>query len=624
MSSAARAAIALAEAIIPGSVETPSADERTVALTEELLREVHPTLVQAWRAAQRTLDAAATLRTGRPFHTLSAERQESLLRQWEHDPLLRRALGLVALVYKFVHFDRSVPSGPAYAGKLRVLPTLEQPRWLRQIQPLEQSGEDDVECDVVVVGSGAGGGVVGRELADRGYAVVFLEEGDHHRRDAFDGSSVRAHQRFYRGAVSVGNVVIPVFMGRLVGGSTAINGGTCFRSPPWVLERWCEELRTDDFATDRMQRYYERVESVLDVRPARADQVGPIGGVMARACDALGWTHFSIPRNAPDCDGSGFCDFGCPTDARRGAQIAYIPPALERGAVLLTGARVDRVVQEGTRAVGVEAVARNGRRVRVRARAVVLAGGAIPTPLLLLQQGICNRSGQVGRNLTLHPSGGFSALFDEPIDGHKHTPQGYACDQFLRDGIMLMAAQPTHNIAALLFPVTGHRLMEAVDRKDRIGSFALLIRDSTRNGRVWRDVGGLPAITYRVTREDTERMHQAMVRTGEMCLAAGARTLYPTVLRSPILQGRADFEAFRSQPLAAPDVVWLSYHPLGTCQMGPDPATSVIGLDHETHDVRALYVVDGSAVPGPLGVNPQLTIMAMATRAAEKIAEKLG
>jgi choline dehydrogenase-like flavoprotein len=283
------------------------------------------------------------------------------------------------------------------------------------------------------------------------------------------------------------------------------------------------------------------------------------------------------------------------------------------------------VTLEGGRAVGVEGVTRTGRTIRVRARAVVLAAGAIPTPILLLEQGLCNRSGQVGRNLSVHPSCGFSALFDDEIQGHRHIPQGYGCDQFLRDGILLMAAQPTQNIAALLFPFTGHRLMETLEKIDRIASFALLIRDATRNGRVWgRDVAGLPAITYSVTGQDVARMHEAMIRAGEMCLAAGAKKLYPVALSTPVLDGARDFDAFRRATPAPGDFVWLSYHPLGTCKMGTDPKTSVVGSDHQSHDVAGLYIVDGSTVPGPLGVNPQLTIMAMATRAAERIAERLG
>ncbi|HXN33228.1 MAG TPA: GMC family oxidoreductase [Polyangiaceae bacterium] len=617
-----RAALALAEAIVPGSASIPAADEATVARAHEVVQGFHPSLARAWSIAQATLAAAAIGQTGRSFDALSAARQEALIRQWEDDPILKAPLALVALLYKFVHFDR--PSVyETLGGKLNVVGALERPRWLRQIHRAEEWQGGDVECEVVVVGTGAGGGVVGRELADRGFAVVFVEEGEHHRRDAFDGSSVRAHQRFYRGAFSLGNVAMPVFMGRLVGGSTAINGGTCFRAPPWVLDRWCEDTDCGDFAADALGPYFERVESVLDVREADRSTVGPIGDVMARGCDVLGWSHFAIRRNAPGCDGSGFCDFGCRTDARRGTNIAYIPPALEKGSMLLTGLRAEHVVLEGGRAVGIDAIAKNGRTIRVRARAIVLAGGAIPTPLLLLKQGICNTSGQVGRNLSTHPSGGFSALFDQEIRGHAHIPQGYACDEFLREGMLITAAQPDLNIAAAVLPFAGRRLMETLGRIDHLAYFAMLIRDATRNGRVWRDVGGLPAITYSVTAEDVDRMHRAMVHAGEMCLAAGATRMHPTALKMRSLKGRRDLEAFRSARFGPSDFAFTSYHPLGTSKMGRDPKTSVVDTSHETHDTPGLYIVDGSTVPGPLGVNPQLTIMAMATRAAEKIAERI-
>jgi len=618
MSTGARAALALAEALIPGSSRLPAADEVTVRRAEELVGSLHPALLRVWNAAQGALDAAAYARRGQRFQTLGALAQDTLLRQFEQDPVLGKPLALISLVYKLIHFDLPPRQG------LPVVGPQQEERWMRQMHRGDDWEGGDVECDVVVVGSGAGGAVVGRELAARGYAVVFIEEGDYHPRQDFDGSAVRAHRRFYRPAFSLGNALIPILVGRMVGGSTAINGGTSFRTPPWILERWCEELRTDDFAPEAMRRHFERVEAVLDVRPARKEIIGPIGDVMARGCDALGWSHLPIPRNAPDCDGSGFCDFGCPTGARRSTEVAYLPPALSGGAMLFGGTKVERVLVEGGRAAGVLARASGGRAIHVRARAVVLAAGSIPTPVLLLDQGLCNRSEQVGRNLSLHPSCGFSALFEEEIRGHGHIPQGYACDEFVRDGILFSAAQPTRNIAALLFPFTGRRLMATLDRMDNLASFAILLRDSTRNGRVWgRDVAGFPAITYNVARADVDRMHEAMVRVGEMCLAAGARELYPVMISSPVIEGKRAFDAFRRLKPAAGDYVWLSYHPLGTCKMGTDPRTSVVGIDHQAHDVEGLFIVDGSTVPGPVGVNPQLTIMAMATRAAEKIDERL-
>jgi choline dehydrogenase-like flavoprotein len=389
-----------------------------------------------------------------------------------------------------------------------------------------------------------------------------------------------------------------------------------------VLEEWCEELGTDELSPEAMKPYFDRVEGILEVAPSSRSIIGPVADVVARGCDALGWSHFAIPRNAPGCDGSGFCDFGCQAEARRGTHISYVPPALERGAVLYTGLRAERIVVENGRAAGIACVAGNGRRVTVRAKTVVLAGGAIPTPLLLLSQGLANSSGQVGRNLSMHPSGGFAAMFDDAISGHTHIPQGYGIDHFLRDGMLILGALATRNIGGALLPFSGRRLMEAIDRLDHIASFGLLVRDTSRNGRVWRDVG-VPAITYNVTREDVAKEHQMMVHTARMCLAAGAKRLYPIALGWQVLEGESDLRRFEKARLGAGDIVWGSYHPLGTIQMGKDPKKSVVGLDHQSHDVPGLYVVDGSTVPGPPGVNPQLTIMAMATRAAHKIAAQM-
>ncbi|HEY3804239.1 MAG TPA: GMC family oxidoreductase [Kofleriaceae bacterium] len=616
-----RAALALARALLPGSERIPAADAESVRRAESVVAGLAPWLAKPWSAAQRVLDLAAIARTGRRLSSLEDEAAEKLVRAWQHDPVLRQPLNVASVVYKLAHFDRP-DVVRAMGGRPNVVGNLDKPRWLAQIHAADDWTGDDLELDAVVVGTGAGGAVVGYELAERGFAVGFVEEGEHYRRDAFDGSLVRAHERFYRAAASIGNVVMPIFIGRLVGGSTAINGGTCFRTPPWVLDRWCEELRTDDFSREAMEPYFERVERILDVAPAAQPEVGPIASVIARGCDALGWRHFAIRRNARGCTGLGFCDLGCGTDAKRSTNLSYIPPALARGSVLLTGFRVDRVIVEGGRAVGVEGTSASGRRHRVRARVVVLAGGSIPTPLLLLGQGLANASGQVGRNLTLHPSASVAGLFDENIDPANHIPQGYGCDHFLREGQLIAAAQPTPNVAAQIFQLSGRRLMDVLDRLENVASIGLCVRDESPNGRVWRDVAGRPAITYTVTRADRDRLHSGMVRMLEILVAAGARRLYAGCASFPMFEPH-ELAKFRDAVPAASELALASYHPLGTCKLGRDPKTSVVDLDHQAHEVPGLYIVDGSTVPGAPGVNPQLTIMAMATRAADRIAAAL-
>jgi choline dehydrogenase-like flavoprotein len=618
----ARAALALAEAIIPGTALIPGADEATVREAAELLAQLSPRLSRALAAAQRALDAAARLRTGRTFQSLSTGQQERLLTLWQRDPVLRLPLSVVSLLYKTVHFDRPHVLR-AMGGKVKGPAQVTEPRWTEQVHRASSWAGGDIEGDVVVVGTGAGGAVVGYELAERGHAVVFVEEGHLHHRHTFDGSSVGALRRFYRPAFSLGNAVMPIFSGRMVGGSTAVNGGTSFRTPNWVLDEWCEHLNTDDFLAARMAPYFERVEKHLEVGPSPRRHVGPIADVFQRGCDALGWKHGYLNRNAPGCEASGFCDFGCRTDARRSTNVAYLPPALEKGNLLLTGLKAEQVLVDNGRAVGIEGSAEDGRRLRIRAKFVILAGGTIPTPLLLLKQNLSNSSGRVGRNLTLHPSCAVSALFDEEIRGFDYIPQGYASEEFLREGLLLLAAQPSLNVAPTFFSSTGQRLMEALSQLPHLASFGLLAADATREGRVWREFKGLPAIRYNLAPADVERLKRGMLLCMEMAVAAGARHLYPGVLSHPSLDVKRGLDHFRKAQLSPRDLVLASYHPLGTCAMGTDARTSVVGLDHQSHDVPGLFIVDGSTVRGPLGVNPQLTIMAMATRAAEQISHQL-
>lgn len=618
-----RSALALAEAILPGSAKIPPADERTVLRAEDIVRIFHPAAMMPLGAVVRLLDSAAILSTGRPFHKLSAARQQALLRSWDRSPVMRGPVHGLATLFKFAHFDEKRVY-EAQGGRFKTVQNIERPRHFAQIhRAAAWEGDDVIECDVVVVGTGAGGAVVGKELAERGHAVVFVEEGEHYTRDAFNGSMLRAHGVFYRNAMVMGNAPMPAFIGRLLGGSTAVNGGTCFRTPSWVLEEWCDRLGTDEFSPAAMEPIFQRVESILQVGVPERRFIGPMADVMGRGCDALGWSHGPIARNAVGCEGGGFCDFGCSTGAKRSTEISYLPGALNRGAIALTGLRAERVILEQGRAVGVEGVASNGRRIRVRGRAVVLAGGAIPTPAFLLQHGLCNESGQVGRNLTLHPSGALLGVFEERIDPQRYIPQAYCSTEFLRQGVLLSAAQPDHNIGAIMFPYSGRRLMEAVDALPHTAGVAIVLRDATANGRVYRDVAGKPVVTYNLQPRDVENFHFGLLRTAEMFFAAGAKRLIPALVGGDFIDHPSQLVELRRRPPHVSQIALTSYHPLGTCKMGRDPRTSVVGLDHQTHEVPSLYIVDGSTVPSSLGVNPQITIMAMATRAAAKIDEAL-
>lgn len=627
-----QAAIAVARALLPSTERFEGAGLKTVLHAERMISKIAPVALWSWQKSHVALSELARLQTGRPLHELPPDQAEQLIARWMGTPLLKSLLFAYGSVYKVSHFD--LPELRGSIRELRVVQAPERARWESQIIRGEDLDEEEITCDVVVVGTGAGGAVVGRHLADRGHAVVFLEEGEHVRRHEFPGNFQTTVEQLYKNVFSLGNQMMMISQGRLVGGSTAVNTGTSFRAPRWVMDRWCEEFGSDDFRADALDPYYSRVENMLQVEPADVRYAGPPHAIFHRGARALGWHVDTINRNAPGCRGEGMCDNGCPTDARRSTLIAYLPGALERGNMVFSGVRAERVLLSGGRAVGIEGVAldRKGKpvvtksgghkRVIVRAPTVILSGGAMATPQFLLKQKLGNSSDQVGRNLTLHPSGPTMGLFDEVVDGHKFIPQTAYSHEFLKDGVMLLSAHADANMLPPVMPHLGRRLMHVFENYRHLACVGFLLEDTTR-GRIRLGPNGGPVLTYNLTKKDVERMHRSQVRLADLLLAAGAREVYPGMLPPMTIFDRSGVDRLAGLRPSAADFLLTSYHPLGTARMSPSASRGVVDLDHAVHDVPGLFVVDGSTVSGPLGVNPQLTIMALATRAADRIGHRI-
>jgi choline dehydrogenase-like flavoprotein len=625
-------ALAVARAAIPAGSRFAEAGERTIDRTERLLGGFGRGTVTRWGQLLHVFEHAARLATrGRPFTALPPAEAEELLARWAagDEDLARRtmALALTAPIKIAYYDDAAVYRAFDATWRFAAVAT-EKPRWMAQVTPGETLTADaDLECDAVVVGTGAGGAVVASELARQGVAVLMLEEGSYHGRADFDGRGIENIRRFYRGKGTmgtVGNTFIPLPMGRLVGGSTAINTGTCWRTPAWVLDRWAREEGLVELSPDRMDPYFEWVERELQVAPSGAKILGGVARVVARGCDALGYSHGALMRNAPECDGAGVCDYGCPTGAKRSMDVSYVPRALTRGAQLVTGVRAERVLREGGRVTGIEGVAvATGKRVRVRARATVIAGGTIMSPMLLGRDEGARGLRWLGRNLSIHPATTVSALFDEEIRGFASVPQGYCVDEFRREGVLLMGASAPIDMGANLFAFTGRKLVEVMDAYDRIASFGVMVDDETR-GRVVAGRGGKPLILYRLGRVERERLVRGAAIMTRIFLAAGAREVYPAVHGHRIVRDTAGLKRLESSLPAPSDWLLSAFHPLGTCRMATSPDRGVVSTDHEVFGCPGLYVADGSIVPSSVGVNPQETIMALATRAADRIAARLG
>ena len=478
------------------------------------------------------------------------------------------------------------------------------------------AGSRTVRADVCVIGTGAGGAPVAKELAEGGMRVAMLEEGEHRTTDDFTARPREMTASLYRDAgqtTTIGNVPIMLPLGSGVGGTTLVNSGTCFRPPPPVLARWGAEYGLEALTPEALEPFFRRVERISAVAQVPADLAGRNAEVVKRGADALGWSGDYIFRNARGCVGSGVCAFGCPTSAKQHVGQTYVPMAWEAGATTYTGARARRIVVERGRARAVEASTAGGGTLRVECDTVVVACGAIHTPLLLRRNGIGAGSGQLGRNLAIHPATAVRALFDEEIDMAKGVPQSFYIDEFSGEGMMFEGAAGPPDYLAMLFPFSRERHRELMLRWKRFSQFGVMIGDRSR-GTV-RERAGRVEIHYDLLPEDAEVFRRGIERLCELYWAAGARAVFPPIDRV----GELRDGAMPPPDVAARDLTLMAFHPLGTARADARPDHGVVDGDLRVHGVEGLHVADASAIPSSLGVNPQITIMALATRLAYRL-----
>lgn len=492
------------------------------------------------------------------------------------------------------------------------------------------AGPVHLDCDVVIVGSGAGGATAARILAEAGLDVVVLEEGG--RVTPREHSGMRPSQsvrHLWREAglsiaIPLGaSPVINIMMGRCMGGSSALTGGVCFRAPESVTAEWVDTHGLAGLSSRDLEPYFEEVEKNLHVETVPPTMRSRSTRLFAEGARRMGFELEPMRRNTRACVGRSTCNFGCPEGAKMGVDESYLPAAQRAGARLFADCRVDRVRIERERAVGVEGRVLNGRNgsagssLRVRARRVVLSAGAIHTPLILQRTGLDRARHHLGKHLTLHPAFRVMARFAERVEGWRGALQSAFSRHFAGDGIQLNSVFVPPGVVAGAQPGVGstHRMRAA--QLPNIAMFGVNLHDAG-GGTVRRGIGREPFVTYRMAREDRAAMAHGLEVAARTFAAAGAEeVILPVAGLEPL--PRATVHRFDFGALGPRHLECTSQHPLGTCRIGRDAARGVVSLDHETWEVRELFVLDGSVVPTSLGVNPQLTIMALATRAAERI-----
>lgn len=490
------------------------------------------------------------------------------------------------------------------------------------IVSLHDVAEKTLHSDVVIVGSGAAGAILAHELAHSGVACTVLEEGSAVNRGELSASPRKIVSRLYREQgffASLGKPVIPIPLGRCLGGTTVINSGTWLRTPLAVIQSWQRDLGLQTLTPAEFDRLASVLENFIGVETAKFSTMGASNTKFNEGLKRLGLEGKPLVRNTRDCVGSGFCCYGCPTQAKQSMDVSIIPRASGAGAQFIVDAKVEKIVLKGSRVAHLivrDPRQRQGRGVRVTARHFVLAAGAIGSPALLQKSGICLK--QVGRNLTIHPTTKVLALFDEKINGWRGTPQALAYDGLQGEGIMFEGVFLPPDVlgAALPFYVPYEEIM---DNMERLAGFGALIHDS-QAGRVRHLPLVGTKVFYSLGELDVRRMQKAIAFMARVYLKAGARKVFTFVkTKKNVLASEGDVDEFAGLCLKNTDVESMAFHPLGTCRMGTSAKDSVVDERNLVHGLENLFVCDGSVVPTKLGVNPQATIMCFALRLAESL-----
>jgi choline dehydrogenase-like flavoprotein len=491
-------------------------------------------------------------------------------------------------------------------------------------------GRDDLTkdqtlfADVVIVGSGAGGGTLAAELAEEGIDVIVLEEGSYN--DKFDSHPSNSIRRMYRDAgatMSLGNPPVLYQEGMTVGGSAVINGGMKWRTPESILHRWNVEDGLDRIGPKDMDFFFSRVENRINVAYQDPESIGRDNALLKEGADKNGWEVIPNRRNQLHCSGTNNCAWGCPTGAKRSPIVTYIPRALHFGARIYSNVRVDKVLRKGKRAVGIEgrvvkANGKKGARITVAAKLVVSSCGSIQTPALLHRSGFKSHSGQLGRNLSMHPNVKVMAIFDEDVRGWEGVHQAYQVREFRQEGFVFAAVNIPPSIVAMTAPHFGRGLGNVMAEYNKTVVAGLLLED-TSLGRVVTMPGGNPMAFYQLNEIDFVKLRRGLEMLCELLFSVGAkRVLLPIDgCDEPTSADEARAILARSFPRSALEVVTV--HLMGTARMGIDRRWAVTDSYGMFHDAAGLMICDASLFPSPIGVNPCLTIQTLATRNAAHI-----
>lgn len=508
----------------------------------------------------------------------------------------------------------------------------------KHIDAATLQADQQFEADVVIIGSGAGGGMAAEILTQAGLSVILLEHGALHSSSDFRQQERWAYPHLYQDGAGrkTKDQAIAILQGRTVGGSTTVNWTTSIRTPQPTLDYWRSEFGLDFTGEHSLAPYFDQAAARLQIAQW---QVPPNANneALRRGCQQLGWQYTVIARNVHGCANLGYCGMGCPLNAKQSMLVTTIPAALAAGATLISRISARQLVWQGSAvqellAVPVDAWYQPDPRlqIRIRARHYVVAGGAINSPALLLRSKVPDPAGRLGRGTFLHPSVISGALFAEPIAGHQGAPQSIYSDQFVwpENGDMgfKLEVPPVHPVL-MASTLTGMAQLHADLMKNfnQMQVMIALLRDGfspqAPGGRVQLDADGEPVLDYPFSAYLWQGVQQAYLAMAELQFAAGATAVMPVHQSARLYHNMAQAKAAILQlPLAPYQVALASAHVMGGCNMAATAELGVVDRQGRHFQLENLSVFDGSVLPSSLGANPQLTIFALVWRNASLLA----
>ena len=577
----------------------------------------------------------------RPVTSMTVEERERLLGSIATSRIAQIRTGFQAIkrLSSFLFYTLTEPDGrsPVLRG-VGYTPSARPSSRVARLGIFTASSATSLEADVCVIGSGAGGGVVAAALAQKGSSVIVLEAGPGQQGDDFDQRELDGMRNLYlaHGLSSSRDLGVAILAGACIGGGTAVNWQTCLRTPDAIRDEWAERSGVSLFTSARFTRALDSVWSRVGASTVESF-VNANNSPIRRGADALGWSWEAIDRNSRGCDSTqcGYCTFGCRIGGKQSTTVTYLHDAQQHGDCrIIADCRADRVMIEHGSAVGVVATARDsdGRplTMTIRARRVVVAGGGIESPALLLRSGIT--LSQVGRNLYVHPTTAVAGVYDDPVESWSGAPQTIVSNHFAnvdgRFGFRIEAAPAHPGLLALAVPWANARQHRRImQHSSHASALIALTRDST-GGRVSLRRDGSAAIDYVPGTRERTLISKGIAAVARLHVAAGARAVHTLHTRAMSLEVTSPdvdskIERFCERVMRERvDRNWsliASAHQMGTCRMGRDYKSAVCDENGEVFGAKNLFVADASAFPASSGVNPMITVMALAACVAESI-----